>query len=262
MATPNVEETLQQLVQGMQRMQTELQELQSRGQRPTSSTTQDRHAMLFDLAASGDEDEEHTDVQDEKDTWDTVLSGQQKTQQGQQAAGFAQLCALPPPLSRITQTVKELPRYTGIPQTPPPRKQRVDQSLAAMQRKLEMCMNAIVHHLEEGDQNSLGVAGALVTSTLDCIQQSRRRILAGMQSYALKARPESHQPRLLDEVEENKVRRARATSRTGGGKGGKGFGRRDFSRNRQSFRRYPSNQRRKGKGKGRSASRDRKTDSA
>ena len=76
----------------------------------------------------------------------------------------------------------------------------------------------MTHHLETSDPHALGLAGALVRSSWEDLQQNRRRLLAGRAQFALKPREDNDQPRLLDKEEEDKVRRALQPREKGKGK--------------------------------------------
>jgi hypothetical protein len=151
--------------------------------------------------------------------WEEVLGPSVQTVRTPQAKAFAELLEHPPPISQLLSATKTVPTYHGALRTPPPRKVKVDRDIATTQRKLETALNAMTHHLETSDPHSLGLAGALVRSSWEDLQQNRRRIMAGRAQFALKPREDNDQPRLLDKDEEDKVRRARQPRPQGKGKG-------------------------------------------
>ena len=201
-----------------------------------------------------EEEWEEQEEDDHKPTWVDVLGGHDRDPTQGAAKNLMEL--LSTPLSSVLKTAKEVPRYSGIPKTPQPRKFQVDRSLASVQRKLEVAMSSMFHCLETQNPQDIAVAAGFVRSSWEDLQQSRRRLCAGKQSFALKQRTDFDQPRLLDAEEEEKVRKARQ-SRGGFRKGywsekGKGKGFRSSSRFNDRFRKFPSNKSTgRGKGKGR-----------
>ena len=99
-----------------------------------------------------------------------------------------------------------LPQYTGVPQTAPPRKNRIDLNLFQAQKKLEDSMHMQMHFLETGDKKHLSMVAALTRSAWEDLNQNRRTLLAGKQSFKLNPRLDDDKPKLLTREEEQKVK--------------------------------------------------------
>ena len=85
------------------------------------------------------------------------------------AVCLANLLVDPPPLSRF-KPVDTNTMYEKVPETPPPRKNRVDQNLFVAQRKLEQCMHLLVHYCESGDRKSMVEYAAFCSSAWEDLQ--------------------------------------------------------------------------------------------
>ena len=104
--------------------------------------------------------------------------------------------------------------YEKVPETPLPRKNRVDQNLFVAQRKLEQCMHRLVHYCESGDRKSMVEGAAFCKSAWEDLQQQRRGLLAGKQSFRLEPRADNTKARLLTKEGEAKLfRTPRPTGR-------------------------------------------------
>ena len=110
---------------------------------------------------------------------------------------LVQLLGNPPPLEALKATGKTLTKYQEIPQTPPPRKHRLDSNLAIMQNKLEMAMQALVHSQETNEREPVAQAAAWIRSAWEDIHQQRRHLLAGRQSHKLDKRVDDTRRKLL-----------------------------------------------------------------
>ena len=115
----------------------------------------------------------------------------------------------PPPLDKLRSAEKSQKKYMHVPQTPPPRKHRLDTNLTIPQTKLEHAMHALVHNQETNEREAVATAAALVRSAWEDLQQQRRHILAGKQAFKLDKRTDDTRPRLLSKEEEQKINRGR-----------------------------------------------------
>ena len=88
-------------------------------------------------------------------------------------------------MNGIAQTLKT---YQGVPETPGPRQNRTDKQIYYQQKKLEAALHLLNNELEK----------------------QRGRLLAGRQSYNLKPRADFDHVKLLDNEEEEKVRKGKA----------------------------------------------------
>ena len=178
-------------------------------------------AQASERAEPADVDEENEVREPDSDQalgWEEVLGPSVQSVSNPHAKAFSELLEHPPPLTQLYSATKSVPIYHGAPRTPPARKVKIDRDIATTQKKLETALHAMTHHLETSDPHALGLAGALVRSSWEDLQQNRRRLIAGRAQFALKPREDNDQPRLLDKDEEDKVRRARQPREKGKGK--------------------------------------------
>ena len=196
-------EELKELLAEMKNMRAELRELKSSGKgvdRPEE----------VDMS---EDNEDQNDEAVEKPTWLGVLAPTRVAPQVSDAVCLANLLVDPPPLDRL-KPVETNRMYEKVPETPPPRKNRVDQNLFVAQRKLEQCMHLLVHYCESGDRKSMVEGAAFCRSAWEDLQQQRRGLLAGKQSFRLEPRVDNTKARLLTKEEEAKlVRTPRPTFR-------------------------------------------------
>ena len=102
--------------------------------------------MEEDEDNENNEDEENHD--DMATSWMDILGTTDRSPTQAGACALAKLLSAHQPLSAVLQTSKSVPRYEGVPKTPPPRKFAVDRNLAGIQRKLEVGLCALTHSLE------------------------------------------------------------------------------------------------------------------
>ena len=125
----------------MKSMRAELRDLKSSGKgvdRPEE----------FDMS---EDNEDQNDEAVEKPTWLGVLAPTRVAPQVSDAVCLANLLVDPPPLDQL-KPVETNRRYEKVPETPAPRRNRVDQTVFVAQRKLEQCMHLMVHYCESGDR--------------------------------------------------------------------------------------------------------------
>ena len=198
-----------------------------------------------------DQAEDSNDEQDSAPSWGDILKATavEATQEG--ALNLCQVLSLPPPLDQLRASEKSMPFYTKVPQTPPARKNRVDANLCNAQKKMECAMHMLVHHLETNDKEAIGVGAAFVRSAWEDLQQQRRFLMAGKQSFKLEHRADDTRPKLLSKEEEQKIGRGRNPKpRARSFWGEASSSSHAFSSNEQQHRRRTPTPRAKGKGKG------------
>lgn len=195
-----------------------------------------------------------------REAWEDYLPLNKRQPESQAAVDLVERMRFPPPLSMVNEYTKDLVRYEGIEETPPPRQNYVDKKEAALENKLEVALNLLVKAADRMEDESnaypaLARAAALVRSAREDVRQSRRSAIA--RGVQLDKRPDDSNPRLLTEAEEAKVRAAqkdRARKSNAQGSGVKGGRRRSNSNPRQKPPRKFSQQNprphQKGGGKG------------
>jgi hypothetical protein len=148
-----------------------------------------------------------------------------------------------PPLETVQKLEEKIPKYKGVPSTPPPRKHPKDHQLFLIQKKLEGTMQLLVDHFERGEVQSLQLAAALARSSWEDCQQARRTLLAGKGGGSiLERRNDDERPKLLTPEEEQKLRQQRQQQQKARG--------RDRFRSNSRFRSTSGQFHGKGKGKG------------
>ena len=133
-----------------------------------------------------EEGKDEEDEEEEPPSWGALLRpvAVEPSQEGAQF--LCQVLSAPPPLDQLRASEKSLPCYKHVPQTPPPRgKNRVDSALFNAQKKMEQAMHLLVHNIETGDRETLSLSAAWIRSIWEDIQQQRRHLLAGKQSFKL-----------------------------------------------------------------------------
>ena len=106
----------------------------------------------------------------------------------------------------MKETITKIPKYTNNPKTAAPRRSKPDQAMYQAQRKLEEAMHMNVHLAQTRDLQHLTVSTALMRSAWEDLQQSRRHLMAGKQSYKLEPRAGDQTTRLLSKEEEKRIR--------------------------------------------------------
>ena len=156
----NVQQT-QQLIQQMQQQQVAQQ----------GNAAQAPPVGMHD---SEDEDDEATMP---AGSWDMVLRSSKVKPTAATAISLVQMLAEPPSLQKLKEAEKDAVHFEGVPETPGPRRHRVDFGLWQCQQKMEQVMNSLVSHLETGDRKDLGVTAALIRSIWQDLHE--QRLLAG-----------------------------------------------------------------------------------
>jgi hypothetical protein len=131
------------------------------------------------------------------------------------AVHLSQLLSSPPPLINLNASQHEMTHYTGIPATPPPRRNnKVDRQWYQAQRKMEQAMHMLVHSLEQPNPQNIQGIGAWIRSAWEDAHQARRQFQAGRQAHQLQPRQDDTQPQLLTAEEKEKIMRSRSRPRT------------------------------------------------
>jgi hypothetical protein len=151
------------------------------------------------------EDEAETWDDEGTDGWGAVLPPSVLTTSDPSATRLCHLLQSPPPLDTVRGLEEKVPRYQGVPPTPPARKHRLDYQLFGIQRKIEGTMQMIVDYFERGDRQALQFGAAWARSAWEDCHQARRQLLAG-KGGILDRRPDDERPKLLSPEEEQKLR--------------------------------------------------------
>jgi hypothetical protein len=134
-----------------------------------------------------------------------------------------------------------------------PRKNKFDHGYYTPQKKIEASMHLMVHFLEHRQDSTLAEAAALQRSAWEDLQQNRRSLLAGKQSFKLQPRSDATRPKLLTEEEQKKIYQPKPKFRQF--KGNQQWGKKSQDPPSTSSSSFTfSSSKGKGKGKGRSKS--------
>ena len=136
-------------------------------------------------------------------TWFSIL-GHAK----QEAKQMQELIIKAPPLALLKLSNEQVQGYTHVPETPPPRANARDRSLALTQKKVGNAMQLIIDAQEHSNLTAMGAALGFVRSAWEDLQQERRRLIAGGNSWRLQPTEDQSEARLLSEEEEKKIKEA------------------------------------------------------
>ena len=139
-------------------------------------------------------------------SWSTVLGSRYVQPSSDNGKRLAQMLATAPELQQLKTKATTVQLYSGVPETPPPRRNKVDTQLYNAQKKVETTMHLLVNFMESGDLTQIGTAAAFLRSTHQDLQEQRRSYLAGRQSWKLDPRADDAKPKLLSAEEEKKIR--------------------------------------------------------
>ena len=169
---------------------------------------QERHREEREMEEDWEEEEEVEG--NEARGWAAVMPPTMTTAQRTAALQLCDCLQSAPPLETVQKLEDKLPKYKGVPSTPPPRRHQKDHQLFVIQKKLEGTMQMIVDHFERGEAHSLQLAAALARSGWEDCQQARRMMLAGKGGGGiLERRNDDERPKLLTPEEEQKLRQRR-----------------------------------------------------
>lgn len=159
----------------------------------------------------GQEEEEDFEL-----TWNDIIKHSHVEAQDPTAKALVKLLGCAPPLPQLRASASEVIKYAGVPETPQPRRNRVDQQLFQAQSKLENVLHLLVHYHESGNSATLGATVAFARGAWEDLQQQRRSFYAGRQAWKLEPRADDGRPKLLTQDEEKKLqvdRQPRAPTR-------------------------------------------------
>ena len=218
----NVEQAVQALQQQVQML---LQQQQQAAEAARLQQQQQQAAAAARQAADAEMDP--VEEEDDEDPgapadWSSVLGVPRASPGRADALTLCQLFSSPPPLGQVKVALQESTKYEGVPPTPPPRGNRLDKQIWTTQHKLEAAMNLMVAQLETNDAARMAMAGAMIRSAWEDLNENRRRLMAGRQTYTLDQRKDMDQTRLLSTEEAEKVRKARSAKATAPATQGKG----------------------------------------
>ena len=138
-------------------------------------------------------------------------------QQQKHLFNFVNLLKTAPPIQDLKNQAPHLPKFTGVPEPPPPRRNnKVDIHLHNVEQKLCTAMNLLTQYLESNDQSNIGTAAAWIRSAQQDNREQRRALMAGKQAWKLDPRQDDEKPRLLSAEEEKRIK----PQGKGKGKGG------------------------------------------
>jgi hypothetical protein len=210
--------------------------------------------MDEDVPGGQDEEDLMEDGEENQVCWGELLQGDAVTANRPEARELCSVMASPPPFDKLKSLVKTIPKYTLIPNTPPPRpKHRLDSSLTTPQQKMEHAMHTLVDFVETNEKQSLLHTAAMIRSAWEDLHQQRRQTLAGRQSFKLDKRSDDNRARLLTQEEESKIVRPRPQPRPTRFWGDTSSSSKEQQFSQKSFHdkpRTPSRGKGRGKGKG------------
>lgn len=146
------------------------------------------------------------DYDEEEVSWGTILQPKASAPTSEEAKRFVQVLASPPPLTDLKKNQTLVPRFSGVPETPPPRRNKVDNQLFMVQSKLETSLHLLTGYFENNNPSQLGAAAAWIRSAWQDTHEARRQYVAGRQSWKLDQRTDDDRPRLLSREEEKKIK--------------------------------------------------------
>ena len=138
--------------------------------------------------------------------WSTVLGCRHAQPSSDNGKRLAQMLATAPELQQLKTKASTVQLYSGVPETPPPRRNKVDTQLYNAQKKVETAMHLLVNFMDSGDLAQIGTTSAFLRSAHQDLQEQRRNYLAGRQSWKLDPRSDDAKPKLLTSEEEKKIR--------------------------------------------------------
>ncbi len=202
-------EVITNLLEEFRALRNEVGELR-RAQAPKATEGKD-----LQVDEDGGEDPNEAEEEEEEETaeWTEVLNKEGTEPSSQQGARLSALLGKPPPLDLLKASEKQVPRYNGLPKTPLPRRNALDQKISTAQRKVEHCMNMLICSLDTGNTKDTHAAGAFARSAFEDLQQIRKELYAGKQKRQLEPRADDTRERLLTREEEEKVAKARSIGR-------------------------------------------------
>lgn len=226
--------------------------LHQNGQVPPSATQDHPENVPGKMSVDNEEDEDPSD--DEVVNWSKIIQPRTTDPTSKEAIDFVNLLKTAPPIQDLKHQTNTLPKFTGVPEPPPPRRNnKIDSHLHNVEQKLCTAMNLLTNYLETNDQSQIGTAAAWIRSAQQDTREQRRALIAGKQAWKLDPRQDDEKPRLLSAEEEKRIK----PQGKGKGKGGwqsqhsmGNYNDKQQFQSRPTFWRSRSKSRDRGKGKG------------
>ena len=251
----------QNFMEAMERMMKELQEL--KGQMQQVRAAQVLPAVAQSSGAAGPMSEDEDLEEETGPSWSDILRQRRRQATGDEAVKFLKLLETAPDLQALRDSKSDVALYSGVPEAPGPRRNRIDSQLYQPQAKMELGLHLMAHFFECGNKSALAASAAWQRSAWQDLQEQRRQFMAGREAWKLQRRQDDKSLKLLSEEEEKKIGKQwkdKEKPRDGAGKGDKGrfrdsrpTWRRDWTQDQGSWRdrsRVRSSSYGKGKGKG------------
>ena len=185
-----------------------IQELQDQLQKLTQAMSVMQQKMTARTEPSVVEEEEETEI-----SWGEIILSTRVEPTQEDAVKFIKLLSSSPNLKDLRETSQQVKLFSGVPETPPPRQNKIDHKWYTVQHKMEMCLHLMAQFMDGNNRSSLAATAAWLRSAWQDALESRRQFLAGPQAWKLPPRPDDKKPRLFSEEEEKKL--VRPMARTG-----------------------------------------------
>ena len=175
--------------------------------------TQAMSTMQQKLTARADpsvmEDEEDPEI-----SWGEIILSTRVEPTQEDTVKFIKLLSSSPNLKDLREASQQVKLFSGVPETPPPRQNKIDHNWYTVQHKMEMCMHLMAQFMDGNNRISLRAAAAWLRSAWQDAQEDRLQFMAGPQAWKLPPRPDDKKPRLFSAEEEKTLARPQAQGRS------------------------------------------------
>ena len=148
-------------------IQAELQQLRATQQKQDAGRQGNAEGAMVEDA---EEDTEAEEV-DGQVSWSDVLSQTRAVPSSADAIKFTKLLASPPSLQALRACRANVRLYCGVPESPPPRRNRVDSQLQVCQQKIELALHLITHFFKSENRAAIGGVAAWLRSAWEDMNQ-------------------------------------------------------------------------------------------
>ena len=155
-----------------------IQDLQAQLQQLTQAMSAMQQKLTARTDPSVMEEEEEPEI-----SWGEIILSTRVEPTQEDTVKFIKLLSSSPNLKDLREASQQVKLFSGVPETPPPRQNKVDHKWYTVKHKMERCLHLMAQFMDGNNRSSLAADAAWLHSAWQDAQESRRQFLAGPKAW-------------------------------------------------------------------------------